>query len=1131
MKHILTLLLSFTALAATAQPWNFIGSGSGINNASEVDIEISAGGQLFMAYIDTDNSNKITVRKWSNQLWQLVGTAGQGSASSFGLKLVMNGENPVVAAKYVSSGYEYLECYAYNGTSWIGMGVGTYFWTYHSKDFSISCNTTGDIFATYYNREYQTFPEGLITVKLSTGVATQVGGTGTLDDGGNGFLNNMSSLSTTGNNVYTAFEEDEDMDYGIAVVAGTTSSHPEYNSTYGTDASKIVFEQGLNSSKFSLMHLTENYDAKTLYYRAFNPVNNTSGAQLMVATSTLLTDFDFASQDANTFVFYRMGSTCYFKQITGDMTPSGTITTITSGTALCPGSATSLNAETNYGVHVIAYVDGGKCYVKEYNTEADIDDWTNIQMCEGSEWDGDGYGAIYIVDNNFSQANVTLTCTSQNTAVIPQSAINVVFDGVSQGYLNISTTNDVSAATTIDLKWDLYENGVLVATQFASATVYNTPSISFNFPAVQACQNAAPISLLNKATPPGGTWSGAGVSGTSFNPSVFSPSPTTSTYLVYSKTSPQGCTAKDSILFSVNQTPNLAISTMNAACDSANGTASVTISGGTPSYTSYWSNGSTFTSISGLAPGQYYFNTTDANGCIAVGVASVGSNGITLSNAITHVTCNGASTGGVNITVNGSNPPFAYAWSNGASTQDISNVPAGNYEVTITDNNNCISTASYTVQQPAPITLASSTTSQPACGTSTGTATVSFTGGSQPFDYQWQDAMGMDIGTNSPTISSLSAGHYSVVVVDDEGCTHSEIVLIQNQNGPVIVLDTVTPSDCSNNGTVDVIDVNGGSTFTWSNGATTQNLSNVGPGTYILDAMDANSCITVFTTSVPAAQPEAVDICLVTVDTNTNTNLIVWEKPMSSTIDHFNVYRETSQAGVYQLAGTVPYADLSTYNDLVASPSVRSWRYKISSVDGCGVESDISDNHKTVHLVINQGLPGHYNLIWDSYEGFTYSQFKIYRHTDINDWELLTTMPINLFTYTDQPPSENELEYLVTIDAPTTCHSTKSAQDFNTTRSNKDRAALEGQPAGLEELLNTQTYVYPVPSSGTIHVTNSSKGEVAAQLRDQTGRIIQEFKMKPGTETLNLDNLSTGIYTLTLTQNDITINKRVIIQR
>jgi hypothetical protein len=358
---------------------------------------------------------------------------------------------------------------------------------------------------------------------------------------------------------------------------------------------------------------------------------------------------------------------------------------------------------------------------------------------------------------------------------------------------------------------------------------------------------------------------------------------------------------------------------------------------------------------------------------------------------------------------------------------------------------------------------------------------------------------------------------------------HTETLLLSNPNGPVIVLDTVTPSDCSDNGTIEVIDVNGGSSFEWSTGATTQNLNNIGVGTYVLEATAGNGCNSYLTADVPEAQPEFTEICLVTVDTNTNTNLIVWEKPISSTIDHFNIYRETSQAGVYQLAGAVPYADESLFNDQVASPSVRSWRYKISSVNGCGMESDWSDHHKTVHLTISQGLGGAYNLAWDSYEGFSYPEFVIWRHTDVDDWVQLTTMPINLFTYTDTPPSENGLEYLVTINSPSTCTTTKMIQDFNTTRSNKDKVALE--VASIKDQIDSQVSVYPVPSAGIVQVGNTGKKEISARLLDQTGRLIAVYIIKPGVNTIDGSALANGVYTLELSENEALVNKRIVIQK
>lgn len=1125
MKKFLVIVSVFFSILANAQPWKFVGSTTGINNATEVDIEISAGGQLFMAYIDSDNSHKITVKKWSNQAWVLVGTAGISSANAFDIQLIMRGENPVVGAKVnttiATTTYEFLEVYAFNGTSWTSLGVGTYFWTYHSKDFALSCNSSLELFVSYYNRETQALPGGLITVKLGT--STFIGG-GNLED--YPFFTAASAVATTGNNVLLAYESDMDMDYGISLSNMTTATHNNYTYNYGTDALKIVFEKGLNSTNYSMMHLTESYSARTLYYQA--STGTTFGNLLQVASTTTLSDFDFSSQGTNTFVFYNTGSTCYFKQITGDLSPSTTITTITSGTSLAPGNASSLAAESLNGVHVIAYISGGKCYVKEYDQLANIEDYDLFQTCEGVSYNNNGDVALINLDPNFSQANITMTCTSQNTAIIPNSAISITGNGLAY-YLNITSTNNVTGTTTVDLLWTLYENGTPIGTQLTPVTIFDTPTITFNLNSTTICENQNPVNLIGKAIPLGGTWSGSGVSGNFFIPSTFNPTPTTNAYVTYTKTSVQGCTAKDSALITIQQAPDLTIFATNADCDQANGSASVTITGGSPLYSSYWSSGATTTSVANLLPGQYFVTVTDANNCQSVGVASVGSNGIALSHSQTQVQCNGGANGGINLTINGTNPPFAISWSNGSTTEDLNNVAAGPYEVTVTDNNGCVSTASYTILEPAPISLVSATITPAACSSTNGSIQAVYSGGSQPFNYTWENEQGITIGS-SATLTNVAAGHYLNTVVDANGCSHQESMMISNPNGPMIAIDTTIASDCSNNGSITISDVSSNvSSYSWNNGSTSQNLTNVAPGTYVVTALGTNGCVSMLSAEVQASQPIAVDLCLVTVDTATNTNLIVWEKPITTGIDHFNIYRETSQAGLYQLIAQVPYTDESIYNDLVASPSVRSWRYKIESVDACGITADISVHHKTIHLVISQGLGGNINLAWDSYEGFSYSQFVIYRHTNVDNWVQLTTMPTNLFTYTDTPPTTAGLIYLVVVDAPQTCSTTK-AQDFNTTRSNKDRSAMQGATESVTEILDAQTLLYPSPTTGIVEVVNNSSYQLSGSIFDAQGRYIQAANIAPGHETLDLSHLANGVYQLELVFENAKVKKSLVIQ-
>ncbi|MNJ88976.1 hypothetical protein D3C87_65370 [compost metagenome] len=1127
MKKLLLSLFLITSVFSFSQTWNPIGSSTGIANATEVDIEVSANGELFMAYIDSDNSNKISVRKWNRATasWALVGTAGISGANAFDLDLIMKGENPVVGAKVLTTlgatAYEFLEVYSFNGTIWNSLGVGGYFYTYHSKDFSLSCNTQQDLFVTYYNRDYQSHSEGLITVKLGT--STMLGGAN-IDDN-NTYLSAVSTVATSGNNVITVFEQDMDMDYGISLsqVGPTTYSNSTYY--YGTDALKIVMEKGLNSSNYSIMHLTDSYEARKLYYKAYN--GTTFGNLLQVASSTQLTDFDFASQNANTFVFYRQGTTCYFKQITGDMTPSATITTITSGTNLAPANATSLAAETYNGVHVIAYISGGKCYVKEYNLAANIEDWDTFVMCEGTAFNNGASNSIYLLDPNFSQSNITMTVTSQNVAVIPNSAVSV--SGSGMGYsVFVSNTNDVTSPTIVDLQFTLLENGVNVGTQLIPITVNPKPDIVFTNPVSAACKNANAVNLNSWATPAGGTWSGTGITNNTFLPSY----PTgSSVVMTYTRTNQYGCTSSGTLPFTINPTPELNVTTNSSNCNQNTGSANLAITSGQTPYSIYWSTGSTQSSVSGLAPGQYIVSVTDANGCLSTATSMIGSNGLSQTGVSTAVLCHGAATGSINVTTAGGVAPLTYSWSNGATTEDITGCVGGPYELTITDGSGCISTATYTVQEPQQMMLNQMTITQPACSETNGQVAASFNGGTSPFTYAWTNAQGTNLGINNATVTNIGAGTYTCTVTDANNCSFSSVALVSNNFGPTLAIDTIIPSSCAGDGEIQLTVISGNpQSYLWTNSATTQNINNLSPGNYSVSVTGSTGCITVLGGTVGSTLPDPAEICLVTVDSLTNTNLVVWEKPITTGIHHFNIYRETSQAGLYQLAGAVNYADESVFTDLVASPNVRSWRYKISSVDACGNESELSENHKTIHLVISHGLGSDINLFWDSYEGFLYPNFVLKRHTNTDGWITLTTMPNNLHTYTDQPVTTDGLFYVVTVDAPSTCNSTKMAQDFNTTRSNRDNRLSTGLPNSLAELMNQAVSIYPNPANTILNIENSSSQLIEARILDQTGRAISTVTLIPGQSKIDCGKLAAGMYNIELQSHGAKTLKRFVIE-
>ncbi len=276
----------------------------------------------------------------------------------------------------------------------------------------------------------------------------------------------------------------------------------------------------------------------------------------------------------------------------------------------------------------------------------------------------------------------------------------------------------------------------------------------------------------------------------------------------------------------------------------ANGELTVTVSGGEAPYTILWSTGDTTFTLTGLTAGEYCAVATDASGCVSDTFCFTVPDAppIEISAAITNVTCLDGSDGAIDITVSGGTAPFIFYWSNGATTEDISNLAPGFYTVYVTDSSGCEANATYTIAIENVLVLSVGIT-QPDCGESNGSATVSVSGGTAPFTFAWSN------GGNTETIDGISAGVYTVTVTDANGCSAVINADVSNISDIEISATNIVNTVCGggNTGAIDIT-VTGGTapyTFEWSNGETTQNISGLAAGIYFVIVTDADSCIAV----------------------------------------------------------------------------------------------------------------------------------------------------------------------------------------------------------------------------------------------------------------------------------------------
>ncbi|MBK6995566.1 MAG: hypothetical protein IPH31_11795 [Lewinellaceae bacterium] len=374
-------------------------------------------------------------------------------------------------------------------------------------------------------------------------------------------------------------------------------------------------------------------------------------------------------------------------------------------------------------------------------------------------------------------------------------------------------------------------------TQTTSATVNDGFNLSLNLAPTNAgcsgiCNGSINLTVTGGITPYQYFWS---PSNTTQDISNLCPG----TYTV-TVSDVNGCTKTASTIIAA-QTSNIVLTATptDASCNMNNGSIDLTVTGGAPQYQYDWSDGETVQDRVGLIPGMYIVTVTDANACTQTASVTVGqTSGLTLSAVVTASTSCVFSNGTIDLTVV-STGSFTYIWSDGQTTQDLSNLPAGTYTVTVSDGGSCTAVDSYIVPNlpnlPNPSAIFIPTT----CDLSNGSIDVSVTSGVAPYTFLWSNSVTVEDLTN------ITAGTYSLTVTGANGCTNFIDVNVTNNNLSITINGTVTPNtDCvGTNGSIDVtVTPLGAYTYLWSHGATSEDVNGLQAGTYSLTVSAGGSC-------------------------------------------------------------------------------------------------------------------------------------------------------------------------------------------------------------------------------------------------------------------------------------------------
>lgn len=325
-------------------------------------------------------------------------------------------------------------------------------------------------------------------------------------------------------------------------------------------------------------------------------------------------------------------------------------------------------------------------------------------------------------------------------------------------------------------------------------------------------------------------------------------------------TDANGCTAIDNVVITPLSNLNVSLQSNNESCpDQNDGTVTAFPIGGVQPITYSWSTGANTQSISGLAPGIYAVTVTDAQGCQDVEATTIlPAPDLTISTISNDVTvCNGTD-GSAMVTVTDGEGPFAYNWSNGETTQSISNLPGGTYMVTVTDANGCTATDAVLITTPPNLFASVITSESSVClGESASTATATVSGGTPPFTYLW------NTGATTQQITGLGAGTYTVTVTDAALCSDVASATIEAAPSLDVTLSgDETVCDPEGEGFVTATPIGGTPPFTynWSNGAATTSIGNLPEGTYTVTVTDALGCTAIESINVDIVDDFILDI-------------------------------------------------------------------------------------------------------------------------------------------------------------------------------------------------------------------------------------------------------------------------------
>ena len=592
----------------------------------------------------------------------------------------------------------------------------------------------------------------------------------------------------------------------------------------------------------------------------------------------------------------------------------------------------------------------------------------------------------------------------------------------------------------------------------------------------------------------------------------------------------------------VSPTPNITINSSNGTniCQTEN--TALTINGGDVNYSYQWKRN--YASISGASTdnlsvsqsGIYSIYANDPSGCsaesepITINVHAIPDATITLIGNAEF--CQG---GTVELMVPSGNGNTYQWYNNGNLLSNISNSlitsESGIFNVEISSIYGCetISNTETVTVNPLPTVALSETNIELCQGQN---ETISTNDNTNNI-YQWKKNNLNISGANQNSIVINENGLYNVYVLNSQtGCENI------SEYASVLVNPLPSPELFASADLIYCVDdqvelslIQTYQAYLWEDLSTSSTLSITDAGTYNVTVTDGNTCQNNTEIVVMENLVATPNICMVTVDTTINKNLIVWEH-LDGTIgiESYNIYKlENSQ---YQLLGNILHNDTTEFVDMTSLPGIHADKYVIASVDACGNIGAYSPYHQTMNLSIVEGSGDAISLIWTKYideAGINNpSEYEIYRGTGNLEYFSSITGGLSDYNYNIPTTLVNE-RFVIMIQRPNGCaplnnNNRASGGPYYQASSNIEDEGVTN--TSIASLAVTKLEIYPNPMKTTTVIKSDNKIE-KIKIYSITGELIRELSHINTYEyKLEKRDLSVGSYIIEI--NNSTHHKLII---